>query len=1407
MRSALSRVDLRRAAATLLAAAALVALVGHVALGFWSGSASNGGGDARAGAATVGAGAAPSAGEAGSANVVVTWGASSLSNGVPVDGYLVRRYDEDTGVAGTIETGCSGLITGTSCTEPDTPVGDWAYTVTPVIGAHWRGAESLRSGAVNTGPGAMTLERTLFGGPLAPLPAPVAGTVAGFAPDEELTYTLDDEVVAGTPTQAGPDGTAAFSLTIPAGTADGPHSITVQGSSAEASAGIVVDTIAPTIDVVVTPPPNAAGWNGSSPVEVGGTVDDGGGSGVASVRYTDDGSDPKTSPTAMDTAGPVSFATTTTVRFFLTDLAGNESPVFTQQLNIDTTEPLFVIDVVDVTGGAYASPPDLIAGIPGYAYYRGIDAGSLRFRLTPVDLGGSPVVAAGFSALPPDAFGFTFDSASITTPVGGPFVSTVASWVAGSTSTPAGTVTLIDAAGNTFGVTGPVRNDSTPPVDGSVDASGLVGTGGRYSTSLTLSIQLAKGTDAGSGLADGSGPSDVPARLLRASAPLTSSDGVASGTCGTYSTYVQVGADDPAAAVSDTVPDDDTCYRYRYLVSDHVGNIAVDQSPDIKVKATPTATLTPTLATLTAVSGIAAQSISGSTVYYNPALSGSFNVDTSTTSAPAGVSQVSFPAVDGFTGGGVVTSPISGSVFRGTYAWTANAGSPSPGAQSITASNNAGETATRVGAFTVAKDAAGPTGGAVDATGLGGTGGRYATSTTVSVGFTRGTDAGAGLAVAGAQLLRASAGLTAAGDGTGTCGAFGAYTLVATDPASPRSDVVPADRTCYRYRYVVTDKVGNQTTYVSPDVKVAAAAPSAPALSFSALSNVYWAGTGTVLYYRAGAASGSVRVTATSAEPASGITGYAFPTLPGGWTGTPGATGVQTYSWSAPTPTTPVGGQAVTATSGAGLTATTTFTAVPDATAPAGGSVSYTTGYNTASTVSVAFAAGTDGGSGIVAVSGLLQRAFATLAGGTCGTYGSYATIANNPSSPFSDSPPADGCYQYRYLISDNVGNEATYTSASVVKQDTTGPTGVLSLTAPVGAYLATAGPTLYYKGNASGSFRLVDTVTDAGSGAASAVFPLIATTGWVHNAETVTTPAGGPYTSTSFSWTANPAGPGVKSIAGRDVAGNVGGPVLTFLSDITAPTGGSISYTGGVVNAASVPITTVAGTDAGSGIGTTTIKRDVATLTTSTETCGTFPGTYATTVALVGGADTSVTTGSCYQYRSVVADNVGNTVTNTSATVVKLDRSGPRVTAIASKNGTNPGDGRLAIGDKLILTFNQSLATASVPATFSGATESAATSGADVTLSIPGITNGALDTGSPFYLSSRPGTATFGGTVALVNNGTATTVTVTVTSLTGATTAVSLGALVFKPATTLTDGGGNAATGTFTTSGVFQLF
>ena len=66
------------------------------------------------------------------------------------------------------------------------------------------------------------------------------------------------------------------------------------------------------------------------------------------------------------------------------------------------------------------------------------------------------------------------------------------------------------------------------------------------------------------------------------------------------------------------------------------------------------------------------------------------------------IQKLNFPAVSGMTGGGDVLSP---GPYSSGYTWTAT--TAASGAQTVTATNNAGVTASS--AFTVTKDTAGPT--------------------------------------------------------------------------------------------------------------------------------------------------------------------------------------------------------------------------------------------------------------------------------------------------------------------------------------------------------------------------------------------------------------------------------------------------------------------------------------------------------------------------------------------------------------------------------------------------------------------------------------------------------------------------------------------------------------------------
>ena len=87
----------------------------------------------------------------------------------------------------------------------------------------------------------------------------------------------------------------------------------------------------------------------------------------------------------------------------------------------------------------------------------------------------------------------------------------------------------------------------------------------------------------------------------------------------------------------------------------------------------------------------------------------------------------------------------------------------------------------------------------------------------------------------------------------------------------------------------------------------------------------------------------------------------------------------------------------------------------------------------TSRVVAVTFAGGTDSGSGIGSI--VLQRSGATYSTANgCGTQGTFATIATNPTSIYSDTTAAKGCYTCQLLVTDKVGNPVTYTSGSRVK-------------------------------------------------------------------------------------------------------------------------------------------------------------------------------------------------------------------------------------------------------------------------------------------------------------------------------------------------------------------------------------
>jgi peptidoglycan/xylan/chitin deacetylase (PgdA/CDA1 family) len=100
---------------------------------------------------------------------------------------------------------------------------------------------------------------------------------------------------------------------------------------------IRVDSIAPTATVTCNGGACAASAY-QQPVAIALQGADTGGSGVAAIRYTTDGSDP-TAAGATTYAAPFSLTATTTVRYAALDNAGNVGPVMTQLVQVDSTAP------------------------------------------------------------------------------------------------------------------------------------------------------------------------------------------------------------------------------------------------------------------------------------------------------------------------------------------------------------------------------------------------------------------------------------------------------------------------------------------------------------------------------------------------------------------------------------------------------------------------------------------------------------------------------------------------------------------------------------------------------------------------------------------------------------------------------------------------------------------------------------------------------------------------------------------------------------------------------------------------------------------------------------------------------------------------------------------------------------
>ena len=236
---------------------------------------------------------------------------------------------------------------------------------------------------------------------------------------------------------------------------------------------------------------------------------------------------------------------------------------------------------------------------------------------------------------------------------------------------------------------------------------------------------------------------------------------------------------------------------------------------------------------------------------------------------------------------------------------------------------NGGVDTSAIQTFTISitADVYGPSGGSVDAAGLVGTGSRYAPSTALSIVFAPGTDPewrgdDGGRAEAGhghPHILGGHRRRRLRHVRLGTRWSPAATTRPHRWPTP--SPIRPATAT----------STPSTTPWPTPRPTRARTSRSTERRRrrrrsrYGAFTNTYWSGgASTVVYYRPAAATGSFTATAyRDRRRAPGIASYAFPALGTNWTSTPGALGVNTYSWSG-APAAP-GTSNVTATNNAAI--------------------------------------------------------------------------------------------------------------------------------------------------------------------------------------------------------------------------------------------------------------------------------------------------------------------------------------------------------------------------------------------------------------------------------------------------------------------------------------------------------
>ena len=320
----------------------------------------------------------------------------------------------------------------------------------------------------------------------------------------------------------------------------------------------------------------------------------------------------------------------------------------------------------------------------------------------------------------------------------------------------------------------------------------------------------------------------------------------------------------------------------------------------------------------------------------------------------------------------------------------------------------------------------------------------------------------------------------------------------------------------------------------------------------------------------------------------------------------------------------------MTAFNRAGLTASSPFTVTPDTAEPAGGSVSYADGYDTDGSVPVAVDAGTDALSGVAPASAVLERRTAALSDGACDPFsGGWSTVT----SP--DTVGSGLCAQYRYRVSDRVGNEAVYSSGAVVKVDLVDPAAPVLTLVESSPFAHAVGTEIFVNTNETGSYDVQAATSDAVSGIARVAFP--------GGVDDTSAPYEAAYDFDDLL--------GTQTVTAHDRAGNTASSDFDVTEDVTAPsTADDTASIGSAWQTAPVTVT-LTPTDARSGVAATYYTTDGSIPTTSSDE----------------GTSVDLTVDGVYVIRYFSVDNVGNAEpVRTAFTTIRIDQTNPSAPAIA---------------------------------------------------------------------------------------------------------------------------------------------